>query len=324
MVSTHPTRAIMAEHTAQTTAKREAGALLKGYGLRRVTGECGCKYTHPGTPEGQAGCGAPFALWIWWSNPMKWSRWSWKRSGTMQWLERTPLNERRTVKKSAASAPQPLDVEEERALQDAAATQLKDTRKAAESWRTGLGGFLAILIALFFVKGKSSFDDISGSGWKWALGGLLVASAVLALFGAYRAIRAAYGVPRDEYVGEVPLLFRPLPATSPRHIYDYGTVSAWRHAMARTSVNDLRWAKLATLGSLATFVFAAAITWVAPGQPAAKYTKVTYRQAGTVATVCGESVKTSTGSITIRLAPNGTQDIPVSDLVSVAVVKSCD
>jgi hypothetical protein len=324
MVSTHPIRAILAEHTAQTKARREAGAELKGYGLRRVTGECCCKYPHQGTPEGQAGCGAPFALWIWWSNPKQWSRWSWKRSGTLQWLERNPLNENRTVKKSAAAAPQPLDVEEERALQNAAATQLEDTRKAAESWRTGLAGFLAILIAIFFVKGKSSFDDISGSGWKWALGILLGVSAALALFGAYRAIRAAYGIPRDEYVGEVPWFFRPLPPTSPRHIYDYGTVSAWRHAMARTSVNDLRWAKLATIGSLVAFVSAAAITWAAPGRPATTYTKVIYRKAGAAATICGESVEATSDAITIKLAPGGTQTVPVSDTVSVAVVKSCD
>lgn len=310
MVSTHPVRAILAasEAKAAAGAEREAVAVPDGYGIRRVTGECACKHEHTGTPEGKGGCGAPFALWISWSSNPK----------------RKKLSEKRTVNHSPAAAPRPLDVEEERALQDAAATQLEDTRKAAESWRTGLAGFLAILIAIFFVKGKSSFDDISGSGWKWALGVLLVVSAALALFGAYRAIRAAYGVPRDEYVGEVPWLFRHLPPTSPRHIYDYGTVSAWRHAIARTSVNDLRWAKLATLGSLATFVSAAAITWIAPGRPATTYTKVTFRKAGTAATVCGESVKATSDAITIKLAPSGTQTIPVSDTVSVAVVKSCD
>jgi hypothetical protein len=323
MVSTHPVRAIMgaSEAKAAALAEREPVEVPDGYGLRRVAGECCCNYEHPGTPEGQAGCGAPFALWVAWSNPEKWS---WKRSETLQWLERNPPNEQRVVDRRPAASPRPLDVEEERALQVAAATQLGDTRKAAESWRTGLAGFLAILIAIFFVKGKSSFDDISGSGWKWALGTLLGVSAGLALFGAYRAIRAAYGVPRDEYLGEVPWFFRPFPPTTPRHIYDYSTVSAWRHAMARTSVNDLRWAKLATLGSLAAFVAAAAITWAAPGRPATTYTKVTFRKAGTTATACGESVKATSDTITIKLAPSGTQTIPVSDTVSVAVVKSCD
>jgi hypothetical protein len=323
MVSTHPVRAIMgaSEAKAAALAEREPVELRDGYGLRRVTGECSCKYEHPGTPEGQAGCGAPFALWVSWSNPEKWS---WKRSETLRWLERNPLNEERSVDWRPATPPTPLDVEEERELQDAAATQLADTRKAAESWRTGLAGFLAILVAIFFVKGKSSFDDISGSGWKWALGILLGLSAALALFGAYRAIRAAYGVPRDEYLGEVPWFFRPLPPTTPRHIYDYGTVSAWRHAMARASVNDLRWAKLATLGSLAAFIAAAAITWAAPGRPATAYTKVAYRNGGTTTTtVCGESAETTPGAITIKLAPRGEQKIPLSDVLSIDAVKSC-
>jgi hypothetical protein len=94
--------------------------------------------------------------------------------------------------------------------------------------------------------------------------------------------------------------------------------------MARTSVNDLRWAKLATIGSLVAFVSAAAITWAAPGRPATTYTKVTYRKAGTVATICGESVEATSDAITIKLAPGGTQTIPVSDTVSMAVVKSCE
>jgi len=307
----------MAAAQARDEAAADTFAPPEDYDFRRVTGECCCKYEHANTPEGRSGCGAPFALWISWSlKPMQ----GWWRK-----LRSQPKGGHRDVPApEPASVPRPLDLEEDRLLRNASATQLEDARKAAESWRTGLAGFLAILIAIFFVKGKSSFDDISGSGWKWALGVLLVVSAALALFGAYRAIRAAYGVPRDEYVGEVPWPFRHLPPTSPRHIYDYGTVSAWRHAMARTSVNDLRWAKVATLGSLATFVSAAAITWIAPGRPATTYTKVTFRKAGTAATVCGESVKATSDAITIKLAPSGTQRIPVSDTLSVAVVKSCD
>jgi hypothetical protein len=94
--------------------------------------------------------------------------------------------------------------------------------------------------------------------------------------------------------------------------------------MARTSVNDLRWAKVATLGSLVAFVAAAAVTWIAPSRPATAYTKVTYRQGGaTTTTVCGESAESTPSAITIKLAPSGEQKIPLSDVVSIDAVKSC-
>jgi hypothetical protein len=238
-------------------------------------------------------------------------------------LGRPKTGRRKVDALKPAAEPSPLDVQEERELGAATATQLADVRKAAESWRTGLAGFLAILVAVFFIKGKDSFDDISGTGWRTALAVLLLVSAAFALYGAYRALRAAYGTPRDEYVGEVPLLFRHLHPTTARYIYDYGTVSAWHYAAARIAVNDLRRAKVATIGSLITFAAAASITWFAPGPSAPGFAEVTYRTHGTTATICGKSIESRAGTLTVEPPRSETQKILPRQIVSVMVVKTC-
>lgn len=98
----------------------------------------------------------------------------------------------------------------------------------AENWRTGLAALLAVLTATLFIKGKSSIDDIDPGLWRWSVIVPLLLAGIAATFGAYRAIRAAYGVPRDEWV-EVD-----------KGLRKHGSLSAWSHAFAVTTVNDLR------------------------------------------------------------------------------------
>jgi hypothetical protein len=248
-VSTHPVRSVMSDQEARERAAADGCPAGARNGLRRVTAQCRCRHNHPDTPDSEDGCGAPFALWVYWAREDE------KGRG-------------RDAKQWPARATSLLDLEEEIALQRSASSQLADVRRSAESWRTGLAGFLAILIAIFFIRGKDSFDDIRGGGWKALLAALLLFAAGSALYGAYRALRAAYGVPRDEYLGEVTGMFRLIPdalRTTPRDIHDYGTVSAWQHAFARQAVADLRHAKVATVVSVIAVASAAAVTWFAPG-----------------------------------------------------------
>jgi hypothetical protein len=243
MISIHPLRSLISPDEALASAIIDG--LVPLGGVRRITAECHCRHEHPDAPAGEVGCGAPFSLWISWAEA---------RSATGQ----------RQVSVAPSSTTSVLELHEERALQASSEAQLTSVRHAAESWRTGLAGFMAILVAVFFIKGKTSFSEISGTRWRVALAVLLITSAGSALFGSYRALRAAYGTPRDEFLGEVPWLFRLLPETTPRNIYEYGTVSAWQYAFARQAVNDLRLAKVATVVSLTAVVAAAAITWLTP------------------------------------------------------------
>jgi hypothetical protein len=311
----------MSDAATAALAKAHGVSPLRDYELRRVTSECCCLHEHPNGPEGKEGCGAPFAVWVSWSTD------TCTRSRLRHWLRSLrgkPEGEERKVEPlQSAGKAEPLALEEERQLRTAAATQLADVRKAAESWRTGLAGFLAILAAVFFIKGKSSFDDVSGTGWKVVLATLLLASGTLALYGAYRALRAAYGTPRDEYLGEISPLFRLLHPTTPRDIYKYGTVSAWHHASARTAVGDLRQAKVATVGSLVAFAAAAAITWFAPGPPSPAVTAIYRTAGGGTATTCGSVGKGPTGTISIDPAAGPTKTIALKDVDSLAVVSKC-
>jgi hypothetical protein len=303
-VSTHPVRSTMSDEQARELAgKTDLGPTDK---LRRVTAQCCCTYVHTGAPEGRAGCGAPFALWV-----------SWPETSVGS------TEAERAVERWSAGPAEPLALEEERQLRAAATTQLADVRKAAESWRTGLAGFLAILVAVFFVKGKDSFDDIVGDGWKISLAALLLTAGVLALYGAYRALRAAYGTPRDEYLGEVSRLFRHLQPTTPRDIYTYGTVSAWHYASARTAVGDLRQAKVATVGAMIAFGAAAAITWFAPGPSPSALAKVIYRARAGRVTTCGKLVESRNGRLGIEPASGLVRTPPLRTVESIEIVKSC-
>ena len=322
IVLSQPIREVMTD-SEKTAALANIGlAPAARFETFRVTAECSCIHDHPETPGGRSGCGVPFAVWVFWSKPTcttttfgRFRRWVlWRPSGVA----------RAVAGLLAAAEPTPLDIAEARELRRSADTQLADVRKTAESWRAGLAGFLAILIAVFFIKGKTSFDQISSAGWwKTGLVVLLFVSATLALVGAYSAVRAASGVPRDEYLGKVPGLFRHLPASSPRYIRDYGTIGAWRHAMARTAVNDLRWAKLATIGSLVAIAAATGLTWYAPGPPEPAFAEVTYQTPGTTATICGKSAGSRAGAVTIQPAVGKAQTFQVSTIISVKVVASC-
>ena len=176
-LSTHPVRSLMSDKEAREQAAADDCPVGSGEGLRRVTARCRCRHDHPETPESEDGCGAPFALWVYWAQG--------DEAGLGREAKRWP-----------AGATSLLDLEGELALQRWASSQLADVRRSAESWRTGLAGFLAILIAIFFIKGKESFDEIGGDGWKALMAALLLVAAGSALYGAYRALRAAYGIPQ--------------------------------------------------------------------------------------------------------------------------------
>ena len=207
------------------------------------------------------GCGAVFAVWVRWADS--------RGAGT-------PPS--RAIEPEPGPKPTLLALGQEQALQVTKTTELADVRKAAENWRTGLGALLAILVAVLFLEGKQSLDEIGSTVLQVLLAALLVTSAVAALYGAYRAVRAANGIPSDEYAGNddsalmklVDRGKRRLPKDwlrTPDDPAEYETVGAWRHAFVQLAVNDLRHAKVATIASLLLFAVAVIITWIVPAEP---------------------------------------------------------
>jgi hypothetical protein len=307
-VTTHPVRSVVSATLESLDAAESArlpplppDADIK---RRRVTAQCDCSHPHPGQPEHAAGCGAPFAIWVTWSD--------------------AAADHQAAL--SPADSTSRLELEEDKDLQHAAEGQLANVRKAAESWRNGLAALLGILTVVFFVKGKASFDDIDGSGWRGALGTTLVLAALLAINGAYRALRAAYGAPRDEYVGRASFRLAGLPRllrTTPGEMDEYGTLSAWRHAFAVQAVKDLWWAKASTVGSLILVTVAAVITWTAPGPPPPAFAKVTYTRAGQQHVVCGELKRGFDGKFVVKDADGKSTGVPFGELDALKIVAKC-
>jgi hypothetical protein len=306
MTSTHPVRALITPERAGYLAQSDGVELPTGSSVRRVSAECACRHDHPGRPEGASGCGAPFALWVLWTRPDEDSDWQ--------------------AESAPAKGFSGVELEDERELMAVAETALTNIRKAAESWRTGLAGFLVLLLAVFFIRGKDRFEDIDGEGWRYLLAALLLGAAIAALYGSYRALRAAYGTPRDEYLGEVKGVLQRLPRqhwTTPRLIDQYGTLSAWRHAWARTAVADLRRAKVATIVSVVLVGGAAVVTWFAPGPPPPALARVSYMVTGVPKELCGSLVSSAGGSIQVRDQDGRSATVPLGDVVSLQIVTSC-
>jgi uncharacterized integral membrane protein len=311
-VSTHPVRSVVTTtpeavgdaESLRLPAGLPAGAEIKS---RRVTAQCRCSHVHSDRPASELGCGAPFALWVIWSASGDAAK---DRAATVAPARGTSL----------------LELEEDKDLQHAAEGQLASVRKAAESWRTGLGALLTILTVVFFVKGKDSFDDIKAGAWRWWLAVTLLAAVLLAVNGAYRALRAAYGAPRDEYVGRASFALAQLPRwlrTTPGEMDEYGTLSAWRHAFAVQAVKDLWWAKASTVASLLMVAAAATITWTAPGPPPPAFAQVTYTLGGKPHAVCGELKRGFDGRFAIKDSAGKTTPFAFGDLKSLRIVAKC-
>jgi hypothetical protein len=250
ITATVPARAVQAPW-----AERAPDFGSNALGRRFVTLACNCADSHGGAPVNSAGCGAGFSVWLGWGERVPSTAWS-----------------------VATIAPGPaatrLGVEQEHLLHERRATELDAVRKAAENWRTGLGALLALLVAVYFLKGKESIDDISSEGARRWLAALLLGAGGCAVVGAYRAVRAAYGLPSDEYTGiaDSRLMRATVPVKralafgmlrTPGGPEQYATVGAWRHAFARLAVNDLRIAKIMTVLSLLLFTGAVLVNWFA-------------------------------------------------------------
>jgi hypothetical protein len=308
IVATHPTRGvelIEVESLDKAEAAHFPNTPRKEHTIKRrkLTGQCACSHEHPGRPSGTAGCGAPFALWV-----------IWDTSGDS--------SEDRRALLSPAEGTSLLRLQEDKDLQHAAEGQLANVRKAAESWRNGLAALLGILTVVFFVKGKDSFNDIEPGGWRWALAITLLAAAVLAVNGAYRALRAAYGAPRDEYVGRASFALSPPRRlrTTPGEIEEYGSLSAWRHAFAVQAIKDLWWAKASTVAALLLVMVAAVITWIAPGPPPPAFVEVRYK--GAPQSVCGELIR-GDGRLVVKEGDGKTTSIGLDSVSKIKIVAAC-
>jgi hypothetical protein len=165
------------------------------------------------------------------------------------------------------------------------AGQLVATQKSAETWRTGLGGLLAIVTGALFIKGKESVEAVA----------------------TFLALRASAGQPEDTLTSD---------------IGNAGGVEAYRHRLAKRAAADLRCAQLAAFGAMGLLTAAVMVTWFAetpPPKPAALI------QVGhSTQRTCGESKGVDDGKLSLKVAGGSVVKVRLAAIETVAVVEDCD
>ena len=185
--------------------------------------------------------------------------------------------------------------------------QLERLRKAAENWRTGLGGLTALLAVLGTLKGRDAIQALSSSGRVWA-GVLLGLGFLTLLTGMLVAMRAAFGLPMgQEYLT--------VPAVRARTLELYRTIP--------TRIKASRILFVAGVGCVA---LAVALSWYDPGPPTKPLIALEIR--GESQAICGMLEGTSDGLLTLVLVDvvgqEQTRAIPLSEVAELNVVAKCE
>jgi hypothetical protein len=181
-------------------------------------------------------------------------------------------------------------------------TQLADTRKSAENWRTGLIATVGLITGFSIIKGPS---DLSGlDPWAAYYVGLVVLAALAsAVFGAWVSLAAAYGTP----------------SIVPRNEVQQLGITGYRFNLARRAVRDLSRAKLAMLAALLLFAAAIGTTWYGPRSPSVLLSI----ERKSMPQVCGKLVSSSNGDIDIQQGNYEITRLPLTDVTKIHAVRSC-
>jgi hypothetical protein len=193
-------------------------------------------------------------------------------------------------------------VEDELEIQSLAASQLERTRKAADNWRNGLAGLLALVSTIIFVKGRDTVETMS-TVWKWALVLVLIASVAFAAYAARQAMKAAFG--------EIGLV-------KSEEVAAAGGWIGYQAKLAENAGGQLRSAQFRTGVALLLLIIGIVITWLAPSAPASPpaLLNVTLQNH---ASVCGELTTLSAGRIQLK----GQSPIDSTQVTSAALVRKC-
>jgi hypothetical protein len=197
---------------------------------------------------------------------------------------------------------QPFGLDSKRWAQRAAAApfgELAAVRATAEQWRNGLAGLTALLSAGSLIASPTLADHL-GTGPHLAVAALAIAGLLTLLFGTWRAMDAAFGIPgADDYL------------TGER-------LRAWEHEQANAAVTALTTARQAFLaGLLLTIAAAATAFWFAPANG-------TLTRVQTVTgTFCGQLGTPGGRTISITGTDGTVHTIPLAQIRSFQQPASC-
>ncbi len=191
-------------------------------------------------------------------------------------------------------------------MQKVFGSELSDTRKAAEGWRTGLGSLLALFAVVVTFKAKDSFHDFV-SWWSWIVLAVSAAALAAGAVGAGYSLSAANG--------------RPTVVTR-LTIDAVGGIDGWNLKKSQRAVDDLRIGRrlaYATFG-LAAIALGMTITGPAATPATPMAAKVTLPVTGEV--VCGVLKPSGVGTVTVQVGDTS-RTFTVSQLAAMTVVAKC-
>lgn len=197
---------------------------------------------------------------------------------------------------------QPFGLDSKRWAQRASAApfgELAAVRGTAEQWRNGLAGLTALLSAGSLLASPALADHLN-TGPRLAVAALAIAGLLTLLFGTWRAMDAAFGLPgtNDYLTGE--------------------RLRAWEHEQASAAVAALTAARRAfLLGLLLTIAAAAAAFWFTPA--ASTLTRVQT----VTGTFCGQLGSPGGRAISITGSDGTVHTIPVAQIRSFQQPASC-
>ncbi|MGN9757926.1 hypothetical protein [Streptomyces sp. SD31] len=207
------------------------------------------------------------------------------------------------------SAPSAFDIAERDAFGEMSAASLDAVRSSAETWRNGLTAFLTLVTTGVVIKGRDTTSVLT-TGWKTALTLLIGGGLLAALMGLWQALAAQAGT-------------RPR-ATTLSAVHDrYGSVAAYKVALAVAAAQRLRRAQYLVALALTLLLAGIVVTWWAPaeaGKAKPVYLKVTHPGGPS----CGTLRSADGGKL--RLQSPGRHDpvvVPLSDVANMTVVSRC-
>jgi hypothetical protein len=197
----------------------------------------------------------------------------------------------------------PVALKDEEEFNQAAATQLTNTRKTAENWKTGLAGLLTLVTTVLFIKGKSAIEDFT-PGWRIVVGLLLLFALSLAVWATWLSLRAAFGTPKLVRASDI--------AAS-------GGLTGWRLQQTESAIADMNLGRVLALVAAGLVALVLALSWWTPKSPPAFVSLTKGKE-----TFCGELRRFDNGTVKLRLDPEHDKTFSVAQVSSLKVVNSCE
>jgi hypothetical protein len=211
------------------------------------------------------------------------------------------------------SGPSAFDLAERDAFAALSAASLDAVRASAEAWRNGLSAFIALVTTGVVIKGR----DTTGAlpvGWRVAVTVLIGGGLLAAIVGLWQALAAQAGT-------------RPRATTLSDVHSRYGSVAAYRVALARAAAARVGRAQYLVAVALALLLAGIVATWWAPAAPSEKKSekKPAYLQVSHPGgPSCGTLSSADGGRL--RLKSPGRHEpvvVPLTNVTGIKVVKAC-